>query len=152
MEHPTAAALAAALDDIRRSPRDQGRVDLIVRRPAVNAREVLTEARLERAQGLVGDTWRVRPSNPTRDRPVNGSSLRLMPRLRRKPARISGNRSAPGAVTDVDGQPKRSTRKKLSAVSLFPKSSSNAPSGVAPIRSVNEMRRCITGSAQRLSR
>jgi hypothetical protein len=68
MEHPTAAALADGLDDIRRSPRDHGRVDLIVRRPAVNAREVLTEARLERAQGLVGDTWPVRPSGMTGDR------------------------------------------------------------------------------------
>jgi hypothetical protein len=68
MEHPTAAALAAGLDDIRRSPRDQGRVDLIVRRPAVDAREVLAEARLDRARGLVGDTWPARPSGMTRDR------------------------------------------------------------------------------------
>ena len=68
MEHPTAVTLEAALDDIRRSPPDRGRVDLIVRRPAENAREVVSEARLDRDQGLVGDTWRVRPSNLTRDR------------------------------------------------------------------------------------
>ena len=68
MEHPTAAALGDGLDDIRRSPADHGRVDLIVRRPAENAREVLAEARLDRAQGLVGDTWRARPSNLTPDR------------------------------------------------------------------------------------
>jgi hypothetical protein len=68
MEHPTAVTLEAALDDIRRSPSDQGRVHLIVRRPAENAREVISEARLDRDQGLVGDTWRVRPSNLTRDR------------------------------------------------------------------------------------
>ena len=68
MEHPTVAALEGGLDHIRRSPPDHGWVDLIVRRPAENAREVLAEARLDRAQGLVGDTWRVRPSNLTRDR------------------------------------------------------------------------------------
>jgi hypothetical protein len=68
MEHPTAGTLEGGLDDIRRSPPDSGRVDLIVRRPAENAREVLAEARLDRVEGLVGDTWRVRPSNLTRDR------------------------------------------------------------------------------------
>jgi hypothetical protein len=68
MEHPTAATLEAGLDDIRRSPTDHGRVHLIVRRPDVDVREALTAARLDRVEGLVGDTWRVRPSNLTRDR------------------------------------------------------------------------------------
>jgi hypothetical protein len=68
MEHPTAIVLEGGLDHIRCSPPDQGRVDLIVRRPAENVREVLAEARLDRVQGLVGDTWRVRPSRLTPDR------------------------------------------------------------------------------------
>jgi hypothetical protein len=68
MEHPTATALGDGLDDVRHSPPDHGRVDLIVRRPAENAREVLAEARLDRTQGLVGDTWRARPSGLTPDR------------------------------------------------------------------------------------
>jgi hypothetical protein len=68
MEHPTASTLDGGLDDVRRSPTDHGRVDLIVRRPAEDARQVLAEARLDRVEGLVGDTWRVRPSNLTRDR------------------------------------------------------------------------------------
>jgi hypothetical protein len=68
MEHPTASTLEGGLTDVRRSPSDHGRVDLIVRRPAENAREVLGEARLDRAEGLVGDTWGARPSNLTRDR------------------------------------------------------------------------------------
>jgi len=67
MEHPTADALQAGLDQIRRSPADGGRVDLIVRRPAENAREVLVEGTLDRAEGLVGDTWRTRPGGMTRD-------------------------------------------------------------------------------------
>ena len=68
MEHPTATELEGGLDEIRCSPTDHGRVDLIVRRPAENAREVLAEGKLDTAEGLVGDTWRVRPSNLTRDR------------------------------------------------------------------------------------
>ena len=67
MEHPTTAALEAGLDHVRRSPADGGRVDLIVRRPAENAREVLQEGRLDSAEGLVGDTWRTRPSSLTAD-------------------------------------------------------------------------------------
>jgi len=89
MEHPTAAALAGGLDDIRRSPQDHGRVDLIVRRPAVNAREVLAEARLERARGLVGDTWPVRPSGMTPDRSPH-PDLQLTLMNRRAAALVAG--------------------------------------------------------------
>jgi hypothetical protein len=79
MEHPTASALEDGLDDIRDSPPDHGRVDLIVRRPAENAREALDEARLDRAEGLVGDSWRARPSSLTRDRsPHPDMQLTLM--------------------------------------------------------------------------
>jgi MOSC domain-containing protein len=79
MEHPTASALEDGLDDIRDSPPGHGRVDLIVRRPAENAREALDEARLDRAEGLVGDSWRARPSNLTRDRsPHPDMQLTLM--------------------------------------------------------------------------
>ena len=67
MEHPTAAALEVGLGEIRRSPADQGRVELIVRRPAEDVREVLTEGTLDTADGLVGDTWRVRGSSRTED-------------------------------------------------------------------------------------
>jgi MOSC domain-containing protein YiiM len=60
MEHLTVEALEAGLDEIRRSPADGGRVELIVRRPAVDAREVLTEGWLDQTEGLVGDSWRDR--------------------------------------------------------------------------------------------
>ena len=62
MNHPTTATLEAGLDEVRRSPEDVGRVELIVRRPAVDEREVLEEATLDPAEGLVGDTWKVRGS------------------------------------------------------------------------------------------
>lgn len=51
------ATLEAGLDEIRRSPADRGTVELIVRRPAEEDREELTEARLDLAGGLVGDGW-----------------------------------------------------------------------------------------------
>lgn len=61
-ENPEQDALDTGLDHIRLSPRDVGRLELIVRRPAVDAREVLEEAELDLDVGLVGDTWSVRPS------------------------------------------------------------------------------------------
>jgi hypothetical protein len=67
VEHPTTAALEAALDHVRAAPTDRGRVELIVRRPAENEREVLAVGALDRDAGLVGDTWPVRPSTRTPD-------------------------------------------------------------------------------------
>ena len=55
--------LAAGLEEIRRSPKDEGVLELIVRRPAVDEREVLEEGELNEADGLVGDTWSVRSSS-----------------------------------------------------------------------------------------
>lgn len=76
---PTRAELDAALVRVRQSPRDVGRLELIVRRPAVDAREVLAEAELNLEAGLVGDTWRVRPSSRTSDRsPHPDMQLNLM--------------------------------------------------------------------------
>lgn len=65
--HPSADELAAGLEHVRRSPSDGGRVELIVRRPAVDEREVLVEAALDPAHGLVGDSWVSRPSRSTPD-------------------------------------------------------------------------------------
>jgi hypothetical protein len=53
------------LDDVRASPADGGRVELIVRRPEVDAREVLEEATLDADAGLVGDNWSTKPSLAT---------------------------------------------------------------------------------------
>jgi hypothetical protein len=55
--HLTAAELEDGLDHVRAAPADEGRVELIVRRPAVDEREVLAEATLDLVAGLVGDTW-----------------------------------------------------------------------------------------------
>ena len=59
--------LEANLDHIRESPSDGGTLELIVARPAVDERLVLTEARLDLRDGLEGDTWRARGSSRTED-------------------------------------------------------------------------------------
>jgi hypothetical protein len=65
--HLTTPRLEDGLDHIRSAPTDIGRVELIVRRPAVDEREVLDEGVLDLAEGLVGDTWRMRGSSRTPD-------------------------------------------------------------------------------------
>jgi hypothetical protein len=67
VEHLSAAELAAHLDHIRAAPAELGRLELIVRRPALGAREVLLEAELDPQCGLVGDTWNQRSSTRTAD-------------------------------------------------------------------------------------
>jgi MOSC domain-containing protein YiiM len=67
VRHLTMEELEAGLEEIRRSPRGAGVLELIVRRPAVDEREVLEEGELHEAEGLVGDTWSVRRSSRTPD-------------------------------------------------------------------------------------
>jgi hypothetical protein len=61
------AELEAGLPDVRLSPRDGGALRLIVRRPAVNRREVVDEAQLDTELGLLGDNWKQRGSRATAD-------------------------------------------------------------------------------------
>ena len=67
MTYRTIEQLEAGLETIRQSPTDNGVLMLIVRRPRVEAREVLTEAELDVTVGLVGDSWRTRGSSRTAD-------------------------------------------------------------------------------------
>jgi hypothetical protein len=65
--HQPAEVLMAALDHIRASPRDAGTLDLLVRRPDIDRREILDEGQLDLQVGLVGDNWRTRGSTSTPD-------------------------------------------------------------------------------------
>jgi hypothetical protein len=67
IRHLNMAELEAGLDDIRRAPKDEGRLEMIVRRPAVDQREVLQEGKLDLADGLLGDSWKARGSSRTAD-------------------------------------------------------------------------------------
>jgi hypothetical protein len=65
--HLTIAELETGLDHIRAAPKDAGSVELLVRRPSVGGREVLTTGELDAAEGLRGDTWMLRGSSRTAD-------------------------------------------------------------------------------------
>jgi hypothetical protein len=67
MKHLTTAELEAGLEEIGRSPKDGGVLEMIVRRPQVGAREILDEGELDLAEGLVGDSWMLRSSKRTVD-------------------------------------------------------------------------------------
>jgi hypothetical protein len=66
-KHLTMAELEAGLDEIRRSPKDNGVLDMIVRRPRTDEREVLEEGELDLVEGLKGDNWKARGSSLTDD-------------------------------------------------------------------------------------
>lgn len=59
--------LEAGLDEIRSAPRDEGVLQLIVRRPEIEQRESLQEGELHMDDGLVGDSWKMRGSSRTPD-------------------------------------------------------------------------------------
>lgn len=65
--HLTMEELETGLDEIRDSPREEGLLKLIVRRPGISQREVLPQAELNCEEGLVGDNWSIRGSSRTPD-------------------------------------------------------------------------------------
>jgi hypothetical protein len=67
MRHLNTTELEAGLSHIREAPKDAGVLRLIVRRPEMNQREVLPEAKLDLVEGLVGDNWKTRGSGRTDD-------------------------------------------------------------------------------------
>ena len=67
MEHLTKEELAAGLNEIRKSPKDKGILNMIVRRPETEQREILNEGSLDPFHGLVGDNWLTRGSRTTDD-------------------------------------------------------------------------------------
>ena len=58
--HLTMAELELSLDEIRNAPKNEGSLELIVRRPRSGEREVVDESELSVAEGLVGDNWSTR--------------------------------------------------------------------------------------------
>lgn len=67
MNHPTTQDLEAGLANVLESPADNGVLEMVLRRPAENEREVLDVAELSVDEGVVGDTWNQRPSRRTDD-------------------------------------------------------------------------------------
>ena len=67
MEHLSRERLEAGLDHVRESPRDHGRLVLVVRRPEIGERDLPREAVLDLVTGVVGDNWLIRGSSSTPD-------------------------------------------------------------------------------------
>lgn len=60
----TAEQLWADLDNVRAAPREEGTLELIATRPAVGERNVVEEAQLDVADGVIGDSWSRRGKRP----------------------------------------------------------------------------------------
>ncbi len=67
IKHLSIEELEAGLDHIRQSPKDDGTLEMIVRRPQVNQREKLDEGTLDLTDGLLGDNWKIRGSSRMAD-------------------------------------------------------------------------------------
>ena len=68
VHHRTLGELEAGLAAALSSSADAGTLELIVRRPAIDRRDVLTLGHLDPLVGLVGDTWNQRGSSRMPDR------------------------------------------------------------------------------------
>ena len=74
MKHLTVEELAAGLPQVAQSPKDNGALKLIVRRPATGQREVLETGEVDLVIGLVGDNWKTRGSRHMPDGSANPNS------------------------------------------------------------------------------
>jgi MOSC domain-containing protein YiiM len=154
------ADLEALLEPIRAAPRDEGVVELIVRRPAVDEREVVDEAVLHLEEGLVGDNWSSRgrsggrPANRNAQITVMGSraiALAAGDRVRWALAGdqfyvdLSGENLPPGtrltvgsAVLEVTAEPHTGCKKFAQRFGLQTLDVFNSPEGRAlNLRGIN---------------
>ena len=80
----TRAELDAGLENILQSPKNEGKLELIVQRPSTCERKTLTEAELNQEEGLVGDNWLTRRRSnkpdqlPDPDRQLNIMNSRVV--------------------------------------------------------------------------
>jgi hypothetical protein len=86
-DHLSRQALNAGLPAIQAAPTDQGELRVIVRRPANNERESLSEGFLSKEEGLVGDNWRSKGKADT-DMQLNVMNFRVAELVAQSPQRI----------------------------------------------------------------
>ncbi|MBI1297245.1 MOSC domain-containing protein [bacterium] len=71
IKHLTTEELEAGLVEVHYAPKDGGELQMIVRRPAVEERELIQTGNLDIVDGLVGDNWRDRGSSSMPDGSAN---------------------------------------------------------------------------------
>ena len=76
MTHRKIAELDSGLEEIRSAPKDEGRIEMIVRRPIKGQREVLNEGELTFTDGLAGDCWKDHSPHP--DMQINIMNSRVV--------------------------------------------------------------------------
>ncbi|HCR72356.1 MAG TPA: MOSC domain-containing protein [Anaerolineae bacterium] len=59
--------LEVGLDEIKASPKDNGVLEMIVRRPETETREIINSAEINLETGLEGDNWKARGSSAMPD-------------------------------------------------------------------------------------
>src|SRR5262245_9824259 len=106
MEHATTEELLSGLDYVRASPAERGTLELIVRRPAENEREILEEGELDAEIGLVGDRWHL-GSSPTNNSQLTLINSRLAQLVARTPERwaLAGDQLYVDLDLSVDNLP-----------------------------------------------
>jgi hypothetical protein len=155
MTHLTREQLEAGLPHILESPADSGRLEQIVRRPVVDAREVLESGELTMGEGLAGDNWCGRPSSRTADRTAHPDlqltlmNARVIARVAQSPERwalagdqlyvdldLSESNLPPGtrlaigsAVIEVTAQPHTGCAKFVARFGLDAMKFVNSPDG-----------------------
>jgi hypothetical protein len=63
--------LEAGMSHIHQSPKDNGVLKMIVRRPGTDEREVIEHGELDSAEGLIGDNWKTCGNKQTTDGSAN---------------------------------------------------------------------------------
>jgi len=108
MQHLSSEQIEAGLGHVRESPAADGTLDLVVQRPASDARVLLEEGHLDPLEGLVGDDWSRRPSRTSADggpHPLmqiaiaNSRFLALLAGTAESPAAAGGHRAQGGPGT-----------------------------------------------------
>src|SRR5688572_2014851 len=75
IKHLTTEEIEMNLAGVLESPNDDGVLNLIVRRPQEDAREVLETGELDLVKGLVGDDWLTDDGNPATQLAVMNSRI-----------------------------------------------------------------------------
>ncbi|HNF95131.1 MAG TPA: hypothetical protein PLQ75_10825, partial [Anaerolineales bacterium] len=71
VKHRSIQELEAGLPLIKQSPKQEGKLELIVRRPSVEEREIISQGKVDLTTGLEGDNWQARGSKTTPDGSAN---------------------------------------------------------------------------------
>ena len=90
-KHLTTDEINRSMDDVLASPKDNGVLEMIVRRPAANKRELIDRGVLDIENGLVGDNWLTRGSSRT-DNGLGHPEMQLNLMNYRFALLIAGNR------------------------------------------------------------